>query len=531
MTTRYASLQEACELARGGTRSMILCPAHEDGTASLSVIPGNDQPVLITCHAGCTNEQVMEAAGMTWAEVCNELEPDPTEQKTWTPGGDASHIYPYRDAQGTLLYEVLRVPLPGGKKRYFQRHPDETKPHGTAWNLDGVPRTIYRLPQVLEASAAGRTIHIAEGEKCVHALLRVISEGEEATCNSGGAGKWQQEFSEFLRGANVIIYADSDEPGQSHARQVRESLVAVQANVRIMEAPAGTMGTGKAVNDVADHLLMGRTLDQLLETTPESLVEKARTGVDVLDLIKRPRGVTDFVIPSTLAKGERALIVGLEGRGKSTLLRQIAVMVAGGLHPFLGTRSEPKRVLFIDAENHPDQTLTSWQDLVGLAARHSSPIEGGMLTVLEEYESNRNLAGGEGAAWLVERINAYRPDLVCMGPLTNLADKDLRDDEPVRRMRNAINEARSVCNSAFIMEHHAPLRGSQDKVREVRPYGSSLFLKWPDYGFAMQPVEGKTDVMEWKANRGKRVRSRVWPSYLREGTPNTDEWPWVDHME
>jgi replicative DNA helicase len=116
-----------------------------------------------------------------------------------------------------------------------------------------------------------------------------------------------------------------------------------------------------------------------------------------------------------------------------------------------------------------------------------------------------------------------------MGPLTNLAGRDLRDDEPVRRLRNAVNAARTVCNSAFVMEHHAPLKGSMDKERALRPYGSSLFLKWPDYGFGIQPIQESATVFEWKKNRGPRVRSRMWPSHLREGTPNSMEFPWMEH--
>jgi hypothetical protein len=107
-----------------------------------------------------------------------------------------------------------------------------------------------------------------------------------------------------------------------------------------------------------------------------------------------------------------------------------------------------------------------------------------------------------------------------------MASRDLRDDEPVRKIRNAVNHARNVCNSAFIMEHHAPLKGSMDKERPLRPYGSSLFLKWPDYGYGIKPTDTE-GLFEWHKNRGPRVRSRVWPEALREGTAPTD-FPWVD---
>jgi hypothetical protein len=114
-----------------------------------------------------------------------------------------------------------------------------------------------------------------------------------------------------------------------------------------------------------------------------------------------------------------------------------------------------------------------------------------------------------------------------MGPLTNLAARDLRDDEPARKIRNAVNKARAICNSAWIMEHHAPHKNGMDKERPVRPYGSSLFLKWPDYGYGLKPTDDPK-VFEWIKNRGPRVRSRQWPDALREGEPNTLEWPWME---
>lgn len=517
------SLDEAVQNALDGQETIVLCPAHGDKSPSLSVKPGNSQPVLLHCFAGCDPQDIIQAGGLDWSVVSNPLDGVDDKQDLWTPEGPASNIYPYRDAEGTLLYEVLRVPTANGK-RFFQRRPDATKSHGRSWNLEGVQRVPYRLPQVIEAVSSGYTIHIGEGEKVVEALQRVIGTGEEATCNSGGAGKWLPEFGAYLAGANVVIYADADDPGRAHAREVRANLIEHGCSVRILEAPPGVLRTGKAITDVADHLEFGRSLEEMLETTPEDDRKRARTGVDVLDLVLRPRGTTEFVIDRVLAKGERLILIGFEGNGKSTLLRQLAVQSAAGIHPFTGLEMEPRRVLVIDAENHPDQVQESWSTMVGLAARLDRPVERGMLTIMEEFETERDLTSAEGVAWLKERVYAYQPDLVVMGPLTNMAGQDLREDAPVRKIRNAVNEARSICNSAFIMEHHAPLKSGNDRERPMRPYGSSMLLKWPDYGFGIKPTEDP-NLFEWKAFRGGRVRARQWPAALRQGGDGLS-WPW-----
>ena len=205
--------------------------------------------------------------------------------------------------------------------------------------------------------------------------------------------------------------------------------------------------------------------------------------MDVLDVIKRIISPTSFVIPNVLAQGDRFLLTGFEGHGKSTLCRQLGVMAAAGMHPWTGLAMPPVRTVIVDSENHPDQVLDSWKDLIGRCARHGYNLQPGMLTVIEEWDNDLDLTSEDGHAWLQERVRAYKPQLMVIGPLYNLSSKDLKDDETARKIKKAVNDARGICGTAFIMEHHAPHRAPGDTKRSVRPYGSSTFLKWPDFGF------------------------------------------------
>jgi hypothetical protein len=45
------------------------CPAHEDRDPSLSVSVGADGRALVWCHAGCEAEAVVDALGLTWADL------------------------------------------------------------------------------------------------------------------------------------------------------------------------------------------------------------------------------------------------------------------------------------------------------------------------------------------------------------------------------------------------------------------------------------------------------------------------------
>lgn len=140
-------------------------------------------------------------------------------------------MFDYRDADGKLLYQVCRLE-PGNNgesKSFLQRTPD-----GKAWKwgLNGVAPTLYRLPELL--SEPTRAVFIVEGEKDVETLRSI---GLIATTNPMGAGKWRAEYGEHLKGRQVIILPDNDEPGRKHGANVAAKMRRIAASVRIVELP------------------------------------------------------------------------------------------------------------------------------------------------------------------------------------------------------------------------------------------------------------------------------------------------------
>ena len=85
----------------------------------------------------------------------------------------------------------------------------------------------------------------------------------------------------------------------------------------------------------------------------------------------------DWVVPGLLERGDRFVLTGTEGAGKSTLFRQLAVTIAAGIHPFSGDPIEPMRVLLDRLRErrsaHPPQdpapSHPGRQREVGLSAR------------------------------------------------------------------------------------------------------------------------------------------------------------------
>jgi hypothetical protein len=230
-------------VARAGTTTMARCPAHDDRVASLSVSEGDDGRVLVHCHAGCTIERIVAAVGLELRDLYVEP-PSPNGARTIVAA------YDYHDEDGAPLFQVVRfVP-----KDFRQRHRDAAGGEWI-WNLQGVRRVLYRLPQVIDAVAAGRRVFVVEGERDAD---RLVSAGEVATCNPMGAAKWRAEYVGALEGAaEVIVVADADTAGRAHAKRVAESLRGRVGSLRIVEAAEG--------KDAYDHFESGHDADNFVE--------------------------------------------------------------------------------------------------------------------------------------------------------------------------------------------------------------------------------------------------------------------------
>jgi hypothetical protein len=247
------TLHEILPLLRGVKRSSggwrARCPAHDDHRASLSVGTGADGGVLLHCHAGCSFGAIRAALGPA---ASNGQSHAPLRARTPQGAQGAQRrivaTYDYRDAHGALLYQAVRYEPKG----FAQRRPDGNG--GWLWNLEGVRRVPYRLPELLAANTDA-VVFVAEGEKDVE---RLRAEGRIATCNGGGAGKWRAEYNEPLRGRPVVVLPDHDAAGRRHAAQVAASLHGTAQSVRVVELP-GLADKG----DVSDWLEAGGTLAEL----------------------------------------------------------------------------------------------------------------------------------------------------------------------------------------------------------------------------------------------------------------------------
>ena len=216
----------------------VRCPAHEDKTASLSIGQGR-KGAVVHCQAGCTTGAVLSAVGLTEADLFDAKRRD---------GFNVVDEYSYVDESGAELFQAVRL----DPKDFRQRRPDGSG--GWIWNIKGVRRVLYRLPEVVAAVAQDRWVVVVEGEKDAD---RLHQEGIVATTNPMGAGSWAGCDSRALDGAKVAIIPDNDQPGRQHAYTVAADLTG-RATVRIVNLDDLSDG-----GDVSTWLNNGGTIEQL----------------------------------------------------------------------------------------------------------------------------------------------------------------------------------------------------------------------------------------------------------------------------
>jgi 5S rRNA maturation endonuclease (ribonuclease M5) len=227
--------------------------------------------------------------------------------------GEPEATYDYTDERGAHLFQVVRFP----DKTFRQRRLVGGQ---WLWETKGVRRTLYHLKALIEADPS-KTVFIVEGEKDVESLERL---GYLATCNPGGAGKWSyvaKEAEQILRGRHIIVVADADTKGRTHATDIARALVTGAESLRIVEATPH--------KDVTELIESGGSVDAMVEPPPEP--PSAEWNVVALDDLAKPLPPVPWVCKSLgLAPGAVSLTAGYGYSRKTMALQSLGLAIAAG---------------------------------------------------------------------------------------------------------------------------------------------------------------------------------------------------------
>lgn len=300
--------------------------------------------------------------------------------------------------------------------------------------------------------------------------------------------------------ASVDFYA-AKVRDESQRRQLRITAQALMRDAQEPETPpAAALSTAMA------------SLKALRDDSPVAGLE-ARKLAAVLE----ERDDDDWLVRDLFKAGDRMILTGYEGLGKSTWIRQMAVMFAAGINPVtFDLLPEPIRVTVLDVENTEAQWRSEARAIVRVAVKQgrTDPAQ-----VLDLACSGRiDLTRDRDLSAVHRLVDDTDPQILFIGPIYKMVPRGINNDDDAAPLITALDSLRDR-GLVMVMEGHSPKGGNGD--RDLSPRGSAALMGWPEFGHGMR-AEGDrgAKLVRW---RGDRDRRRRWPHKLwRGGT-----YPWV----
>jgi len=485
----YASELPSLKATNG--KGMALCPFHNDTKPSLSVDLKTGHFHCFGCSAkGSVFDFYMRKHGVGFKEAKEALA---TQAGLLSePQRKIVKTYNYTDESGNLLYQVVRYEPKG----FAQRRPDGNG--GWIWNLDGVRRVLYNLPEVIKAEV----VFLTEGERDCENLREL---GLVGTTNAMGAGKWRTEYNQHLKEKDVVILSDNDPEGKKHALDVAKSLIGVAKSVKLIDLPnlpeKGDISdwTGNQKAEGKDNETIRDSLLNIIGKTPEwqppkevALIDQLLKWNDIAMLDVK----TEYLLEGLIPSGAITLLFGRGGIGKTWLALQISRTIAEGL-PFGNLQTIKTPVYYVDFEN-PLAVLKERIEKIGKAQNlyiwHiSNQISPPRLDSLE---------------WI--QYQELPPGLLIFDTLRASHLSDENDSRPIAVIMGRLKELREK-GFTILLLHHTP------KSNENIFKGSTALLDLADCILGLEEIR-EFEAVEFDTENlyrlGTRIKTRYAPAQV-----------------
>jgi len=265
---------------------------------------------------------------------------------------------------------------------------------------------------------------------------------------------------------------------------------------------------------------MKRDVDEIMSTLITDLgttQAHMSSGLDVVgfdEVFNAEDDLRPWIMPKMLRTNERMIITGPEGGGKSVLVAQMCLGAAMGVNTLSAgfDRHEPLRVLMLDVENDRLQVRNNMRKVY--------PVLKEMNEVQPSIEwvdiQHIDLADPVEQQKVIKLAKERQPQLMYMGSLYRLAPEGEKVDAAFTNISRTVDRIRAETGASVLLEAHAGHGLSNDR-NGMRPYGSSMWMRWPEFGFGMvrHNQSGNIQLKNW---RGHRSDDRQWPAGLRRGS-------------
>jgi hypothetical protein len=201
---------------------------------------------------------------------------------------------------------------------------------------------------------------------------------------------------------------------------------------------------------------------------------KLLTGTELLaTAIERPPAI---VQGWGIRRGGKVILTGAGGRGKSTLLLQLASNLVAGM-PLLGfgalSVNGPQRVAVLMSEDPLSEVKFRWQHQ--MEALRYGPEVADRLAFLNLQGARMSLGDDMGRQALFDALRLHRADIAFLDPLVALHDSDENSNAAMRWVLDRLSPLQEETGCSFWIAHHEP---KSPENNSAASRGASAIRDW-----------------------------------------------------
>jgi hypothetical protein len=444
---------------RTGSGWTACCPAHEDSDPSLSISDG-EKGVVVKCHAGCSQENVLSALEFMGVEI---------RRPKVNGNGHAHHeefnlailaaakklpvefltecfvhdepgcvAFEYLDAMGAPYRTKYRRALTGN--RGFSTSGGKMVPYG-----------LWRMEQMMANDAR---LIICEGETDA---LTLWHHGFSALGISGADG-WKEEFCGSIpEGAKVFVALDADEGGKKFEESFRASKLAPRVHFIRMREDAKDPSVLHCCGP--DHFIEAWE-DRMAVAEPAVKPKERRIVLrDIMEMLA-DESEPEWLIEDTLEQNVIALMVGARGSLKSFVAIDWMMRAVVEGHGAVALSAEGSGF---------GRRIQAWK-------RTFAPRVDPATLHVKSFERSISLCVPDVLAELQEVIGelSWRPRLLIVDTLSKYsAGLDENENSEVRDFLERLSESlRNVFGCTILLVAHTGYAAS-DRIRGASSFGAN----------------------------------------------------------
>lgn len=388
---------------------------------------------------------------------------------------DRRHIY--LTADGDISCYIFRYEYNDGSKEFLPWNAATGKTEFPS------PRPLYRLPQLMKTDK----VILVEGEKCADALAAA---GFTATTLMGGANTKVDKTDLLpLKGKDIILWPDNDEPGRKYADNVAEALLKLPvSSLKITPPTPDKPAKWDAADataekfDIAGHLAKAEIYAPQEKAEPNGRLRIADfTGA----MFAAEPPELQFVVKDTIPRGVVGLLSAMGDTGKGMLLLDLALKIcqdktAMRLKAFGNPVTSTGSAVIFAGEDTADEIHRRIYKLMpgGLNGRidpaklHIIPLPntGGPFAIARKCRGSDEFCLTEEFESIKTQLEAI-PDLalVVFDPLASFAGLDLNaDPRAASYITGQLAALATATNAAVIVAHHIRKNDGITSPQEAR---------------------------------------------------------------